>query len=331
MRILEAQREERFRAMASNKPGFTGNAVHKSQIDPTLAICVVDNHPRFFCETVLWAICAAEYSGFNLGVVFVGDVPQNLSKWLKSRGVTVEAAQTLIPESPHCNKLLPSKIYQGERILVTDCDVFILDDFTFMLHADQVRLPENNHCNPPFPVFEKILKRRGLAGPFEPGLSIFAGQQTRETLGTNVSCGVIWVPPGFEDVWRLWEENARWLIDHRGLMGRFKVHVDQVAFAMTAEMARPNFRHLPAQTNAILQLLPKLHHPCALHLTSGHIPKFADWFDGIGRLQIETVGEHLRDPLNRFNRAVEQARQVLSEWPETAAFAANFLNPNWRR
>lgn len=119
------------------------------------------------------------------------------------------------------------------------------------------------------------------------GLSLFKGQATRETLGTNVSCGVVWIPPTLHTFWDAWENAARWLVAHRDLMGKFAIHVDQVAVAMALQQTTPKFRHLPAQTNAILELLPSLQNPYALHLTSGHIPKYPDWFDSIGRLNID--------------------------------------------
>ena len=299
-------------------------------LPPTLAVAVVDNHPRFFCEVVLWTICARRNTKFDLAVVFIDTAPNNLSEWLRAQGVQTVTMETLLTESPHCNKILPGRMFPGRRILVTDCDVFMLNDFDFMLHPKTAGLPENNHCNPPFSTFESILEAYGLSGPFEPGLSIFSSRYGRETLGNNVSCGVIWIPPELSDLWVAWEDCARWLLQNREIMGPYKVHVDQIAMAIALEETKVRFRHLPAQTNAILHLLPDVRSLYAIHLTSGHIPRFPEWFDANRHLMVPN-NPHISGDLEKLNSAIDEAIPLLATFPETATFAENFLNPNWKR
>ena len=302
----------------------------RKTLPPTLAIAVVDNHPRFFCEVVLWTICARRNTKFDLAVVFVDTVPANLSDWLRLQGVQIMIADTLLTKSPHCNKILPGRMFPGRRILVTDCDVFMLNDFDYMLHPTTVRLPENNHCNPPFFTLESILKDYGLSGPFEPGLSIFSSHEGRETLKNNVSCGVIWIPPKLSELWVAWEDCARWLAQNHKIMGRYEVHLDQIAMAIALKETGVSFSHLPAQTNTILQLLPDVRSLYAIHLTSGHIPHFPKCFDA-NRHLIVPDNQHISDDLEKLNSAIDEAIPLLASFPETATFADNFLNPNWRR
>jgi len=88
---------------------------------------------------------------------------------------------------------------------------------------------------------------------------------------------------------------------------------------------------LPAQANAVLQLLPHVQSLYALHLTSGHIPRFRNWFSAKGHLQTHALPVAQHDAIAAFNDRVDMAMGVLANIPETAMFRENFLNPDYRR
>lgn len=292
---------------------------------------VVDDHPRFLCEAVLWVICVQKYTQLKPVVFVANSAPANFLAWCADRGVPVERVGTLIEESPHCNKIIPFKVMRDSELVVTDCDVFCLQDFAFMLAETHVRLPQNNHGNPPFDVFHTILERFGFRPPFEPGLSLFPTTRGRETFALNVSCGVTWIPSQHGEVVDCWEEMAHWLIRNRDAMQQWHVHVDQVGIAMALHELSVPFSHLPAQANAVLQLLPQITSLHALHLTSGHIPQFPEFFGARGEMQVEAVNPRLAEPLGRFNAAVSETWPLIERWSETRDFADNFINPAWKR
>ncbi len=301
-----------------------------SNASSILAVAVVDAHPRFYCEAALWLSCIRRNSTFRPAILFINGAPPNLASFAEECGALVEYASGLFPESPHCNKIIPYHVFEGEDILVTDCDVFVVRDFNFMLSAEHVRLPQNNHGNPPMTVFERILTAAGFEAPFEPGLALFKGA-SRETFARNVSCGVIWIPQHAKGLVQAWEYWAGWLIANRDVMGDYRVHVDQVGLALALHDLGSSFEYLPAQTNAVLQLLPEIESVYALHLTSGHIPRFSDWFETGGLLNIDLINPRLRSDINRFNETLSEVAPLIAAWDETCEFAVNFLNPAWVR
>jgi len=294
---------------------------------------VVDAHPRFWCELVLWTICARDHLPGPKRVYAVGGLPKALEAFLDRAGVELCPASTLMSHSPHCNKLIPFLDPQGlEDQIVTDCDVFATGDFTRFFRDDQVRLPPNNHGVPPLEVFDRVFAAAGLDGHPEPGLSIFPGRdENMETYVGNVSAGVICVPSALRPFCETWRARAEWFAHRLDLLGRYKGHVDQISFAVAAAETGVSFSHLPAQANAVLQLLPHVQSLYALHLTSGHIPRFRNWFSAKGHLQTHALPVAQHDAIAAFNDRVDMAMGVLANIPETAMFRENFLNPDYRR
>lgn len=296
-------------------------------------VCVVDSHPRFYCEAALWAACVTENSSFQPLVVSIGELPANLRQYLIALGVDIEEARTLLPASPHCNKILPFKIFKGEDIAVFDCDLFVLEDFGFQFD-DRVRAPRNLHCNPPAERWSVILEAAGFEPPFEWDVSVFpnsADSSFRETFYRNL-CGVItWIPSTHAPLVERWQYWCEWLISNREVLSHWAIHVDQVGMALALHEARTPFEHLPLQTNVIMEAFQVIREASALHLTSGHIPRHPDAFLRPGMLDTSSVHIGLAGKLELFNSTVSRLMPYLERWPETGAFSGNFLNPTWVR
>jgi len=294
---------------------------------------VVDAHPRFWCELVLWVLCINQQLRNPKRVYFVGEVPAKLDAFVRDSGVEVRHAKTLMAHSPHCNKLIPFLDPDGfENQIVTDCDVFATDDFSSFFRFDQIRLPPNNHAVPPLTVFKDVFAKLGLKTVPEPGLSIFPGEgNNMETFAGNVSSGIICIPKPLRDFAERWRSQAEWFAENLEVLGRASGHVDQISFAVAATRDQIPFSHFPAQANAILQLLPVIHNLYALHLTSGHIPNYPDAFDGLRHLRTDGLPRELHDKIAEFNRQVDVAFDVLADIPETAACRSILLNPHYRR
>ncbi|WP_299693844.1 hypothetical protein [uncultured Tateyamaria sp.] len=299
---------------------------------PITLTTVVDDHPRFWCEFVLWLLCANARTAMAKRVYFTCTPPAGLVAFANARGCDIRRADRLIAASPHCNKLIPflDPTAPGDQI-VTDSDVFLTGDLQPFLRPDRVRLPPNNHGNPPLAIFREVFAAAGLRPP-EPGVALFTrvdGQ--RETFGGNVSAGVIAIPAAHRDLAHVWHKWALWLVERTEMLGRFAVHVDQVSFALAMQETDVRFQFLPPQANAVLQILPEITDLHALHLTSGHIPQYPQWFAADGTLKADAINPALADPIARYNLCVREANTVIATIPELAAFAENFLNPAYRR
>ncbi len=294
---------------------------------------VVDQTPRFWCEFVLWLHCANAYMPGPKRVYFIGTVPDSLVDFAKRHGCDVRHAETLLPESPHCNKLIPFLDEDGfPDQIVTDCDVFLTADISPLFDPERVRLAPNNHARPPLPVFRELFKMAGIDKEPEPGLALFkGGGGIRETFQMNVSAGVICIPEKLKGFAIDWKRQAEWLITQRDYLQSYATNTDQIAFALAAAETELPFTHLPAQANTILHLLPLIETLMALHLTTGHISKFPKYFNQDKTLNPESFNSKLTEYIEPFNAHVALAKQDIDRMVELHPFRESFLNPAYKR
>lgn len=298
---------------------------------------VIDRHPRFFVELVLWAICARRSlpdRDFHLLVYFIDEAPSDLAEWLGRQGIEFRVTSPLVPASPHCNKIQPFLDEQpSDHLMVTDSDVYFVDNPSGLVTRHAIQAPPNNHCNPPGIVFRKLLETAGLGHAYRPGVSLMPNSSGgRETYRNNISAGVVGMPAagaiGFAS---LWLEKARWLVDHRALLGAWGIHVDQVGFALAMAERGEEVSFLPPQMNMVLHMLTQLDAVYAFHLTSGHIPWFPSRFLPSGELSDEGVSPPMKLSLSVLNACIAHAREEILRLPSTRGHIEMFLNPAWKR
>lgn len=122
--LLAAHRRLQF-ATSRRTPTVTGS-------DPAYALCcVVDEHPRFYVEFVLWAICVKTNlpDRFRPLAYAIGEVPTDLLDWAEKLGVGVISAVPVVEGSPHSNKIRPFFDDHGmDFTVVCDADLFFIAD-----------------------------------------------------------------------------------------------------------------------------------------------------------------------------------------------------------
>jgi hypothetical protein len=304
---------------------------------PTFTLCcVLDAQPRLYVELVLWALCVKRHlpSNFEPLVYFVGEAPNDLLNWCKNLGFRWMKTEPVVPGSPHSNKIAPFFTrHTSDFVIVSDVDLFFLRDPTNLVRSSRFRAAPNNHCNPPPYIFETILAAAGMAESYRPGVALFAGTDgLRETHINNISAGIVMAPAAraleLAETWRLW---ANWLLEHRGLLGGWSVHVDQVAFALAMEELREDVEFFPPQINTVLELLPQLSNCYALHLTTGHIPSYPHLFSDSRNMVTDGMQPGVINALAKLNLAIEEALPVLRSLPSTRDHLGKFLNPAWIR
>jgi len=301
--------------------------------EPVGMVTVVDEHPRFWCEFILWLISANAHMQGPKRVYFIGKTPAALVDFAKTHDCDVRFSKPLVPDAPHCNKILPFLDMDGfPDQIVTDADVFVTADITRFFHPEMVRLAPNNHANPSLEIFEKLFNLADLPVQPEPGLGLFPNMSgNRETYAGNVSAGVIAIPRARRSFAVKWQERAQWLQHNIKELGPYHAHVDQVSFAIAAAECDLPFSHLPPQANTILQLLPHIKQIFALHLTSGHINRFPDWFNSDGTLCTEKINPRIASQLEDFNTLVRRAMAEIDKIAALAEFKENFLSPRYHR
>jgi hypothetical protein len=304
---------------------------------PTFALCcIVDEHPRFYVEFVLWAICVRNSlpERFRPFVYSIGEVPRDLLDWAGEFGVQAVLAAPVVEGSPHSNKIAPFFDDHGaEFTIVCDTDLFFVADPGELLTSNRFRAAPNNHCNPPPRIFQSILAASGLDRPYRPGVALFkGGEGLRETHINNISAGIVVAPSEraaeLAEKWRKW---AAWLVKNRGLLEAWGVHVDQVAFALAMEELDEDVEFLPPQINVILHLLGEISTCYALHLTTGHLPAFPHLLNADRTLATDGLAEGVRARLDGLNDGILEAVEVIRALPSTRDHLDKFLNPAWRR
>ncbi len=303
----------------------------------TVALCcVVDAHPRFYVECVLWALCATRNlpSHFQPFIYVVGDVPHDLLDWIRSQKIEVRSADPVVAGSPHSNKIAPFLgAHDADFTAVCDADLYWVCDPSHLLTSGRVRAAPNNHACPPPRIFRSILSACGLDRPYRPGMALFTGSEgTRETHINNISAGIVVAPKSrareLAEAWRKW---AAWLVRNRHLLESWAVHVDQVGFALAMEELDEDVEYLSPHVNTVLHLLREISTCYALHLTTGHIPHFPQLFNGDRTLVVNGMADGVRAGLSRLNERISEAVAVIARLPSTRDHLDKFLNPAWVR
>lgn len=301
--------------------------------------CVVDNHPRFMLESLVWLHCLKQHirEEDRCVIGFINTQPDDVIDYVESQGAETFFAETLFSESPHCNKILPllhGQHRHSDQIVITDSDLYMVENLSGFLPLDRVRMPPNNHCNPPLWVFEQIFQAAGLPTPVREGVSLFPSEidGLRDTCINNVSGGVLMCPSHMADElaerWRYW---AAWLIRHRGLMDRWKIHVDQVGVAMAAEEMGRDIDFLPPQLNAVLALLDHVTRVRSFHITPAHVPQFPALFRADKTLEPSCFQAEMQPAVEKLNTGIRRATAAAENLPSVHGFIPCFHNPKWSR
>lgn len=305
---------------------------------PTYSLCcVVDRHPRFHVELVLWAICVGRHLRHRARpVVYAvgGHLPSDLAGWLAGRNFEIRALTPPVPAAPHCNKIGPFlDHHETDFTVVCDTDLFFIADPGIYLRAPRFKAAPNNHALPPSRVFKSILEGCGLQRRYRPGLSLFAGPDgTRETHVNNVSAGIVAAPRHRTgELARTWRKWALWLIENRSLLEAWGVHVDQVGFALALEELAEDVEFFPPQVNAVLHLLTEISTGIGFHLTTGHIPAFPGRFNPDRTLVVDGLASGMADSINTLNACIGEAVDQIRSLASTRDHMDKFLNPGWQR
>jgi len=300
--------------------------------------CVVDESPRLHVELVLWTICAKRClpeTRYRIVVYHVGDVPRDIIEWVEARGIeSRHVAAAVLEGAPYCNKIAPFfDAHATPYTIVCDSDLYFVDDPGVFLNSDRFRAPPNNHCRPPASVFKTLLPKSGVGRSYRPGLGLFPSQDgSRETHINNINGGFIAVPERRREVFpSLWRKWAQWLVQNRGLLGAWGVHVYQVAFALAMEELGEDVEFLPPQMNAVLQILTEISTVYAFHLSSAHVPQFPGRFNADRTLTTDGLSQDVAAAVARLNLCIGEAVGVISSLPSTRDHLRLFLNPQWER
>ena len=290
--------------------------------------CVVDESPVFKYEFLIWTMCLHKYidsNRFDFKVYFINNVPKDLNEFAKAHNVEVVVVEPFSLESPHCNKILPYLDQQNatyDHVIVTDSDLYIVEDFSTFLNEHDIRLAPNNNNNPPISVFHSVFSELGIEGQLRGGVSLFKGKNgSRESYLNNNSGGITILPkkyfPIFGEQWKKW---ALFLIENRSLLGQWKVHVDQVSMAIFLEKNQIDINFLPPQLNCVLGFLKEIHHVKAFHIAKQHREYFSVFFEEDGTLNSNKFSPYLARSIKSLNTAIREVNELVTQLPSLATY-----------
>jgi hypothetical protein len=272
--------------------------------------CVVDDTPQIWSSITPWLATAIELAGIDpprIHVHHACDLRPEIAALCASLGVRTIAVAPFDARSPHCNKIrqCESDFADADRVVLTDVDIAFasrppLEQIKGAVAGKMVDCP-----NPPIEVLDRVFVEAGLCRPKAcSGVFWRSGQGWTgfESLLGNFNGGLYVV-----DAVRLsalgarWAYWARWLMERLPLLGRWRVHADQVSFCLAlAESGLEtdvladtwNFPvHLPAP--------PDEGEPIVLH-HHGRLD---------AHLRLEPVAEpRARPAIERVNRAIERVQ-----------------------
>ena len=241
--------------------------------------CVVDAHPKFEWQAMLWAHSLLRNGGCGAEALKIHCLPGVTNNFRESfRRLDIETIEIQPFEQGHvyCNKIQQcfSGAFKGfDKIVLADTDLFFLappivpDEALFA--GKTVDLPV-----PPLKILQSLYRKARIPFPKEVRVSCPLSEDEK-TFRSNINGGFYAIGGALiEELGRLWKKQALWLINQ----GASNAHVDQVALAMALDTLKIDFALLSAETNCPVHLPAerlntlKLSHIRVLHYHSRVLP-----------------------------------------------------------
>ena len=238
--------------------------------------CVVDDTPQIWSSLLPWLATAIDVAGIpahRLHLHHVCPLRPEFDALCAKLGVRRLAIERFDQRSPHCNKIRQCETDFGDvdRVVLTDVDIVFarpppLESIDAPVAGKLVDAP-----NPPIDVLRKVFLEAGLRLP--PTRSNRFQTPRREWIDFdtpvgNFNGGVYVMDPGrltaFGPRWARW---ATWLLERTGLLERWSVHVDQVAFCLGLAETGWDAQLLADEWNfpTHLRVAPSASPPVLLH------------------------------------------------------------------
>ncbi len=279
----------------------------------------MDKQPVFIEEYKIWAVCMSKLykdSAHTIRAYFIDEVNPEVELFSIKYGIEIKIVPTLIPESPHSNKIIPllaEDIIEYDGIVITDSDLYMVQAFDQYFIEGHIRLAPNNQNNPPSRIFESVFRLFGLPLPFKKGIALFPGHNgLQESYINNNSGGIIMVPADqARKVGELWKNNVLRIISEAEILERWRVHVDQVGFAIVMAQLGKEIFFLPPQLNCILKMMPLVSDITGFHIAKAHKKQYAEWFSNDNLLEYQTDNAELHRSIALLNQRITEANTIV--------------------
>ena len=216
--------------------------------------CVIDGQPLFRMQALNWAwtlLASGSAAPDDVVMCLVrseAGEDDDFARTLQRLGVTVRAIERFgSDEAAYCNKLVQlslPELRDADCAVLCDADLAFAGDIRPWLAPDAVRAKVVDADNPPLELLDRLYAMTGLTA--RPRIVETTFHQGR-TYETNCNGGLYCVPARWlEPLGRAWTRWAEFALANRELLGRYRMHADQIGFCFAMlELGLP-FDPLPA-------------------------------------------------------------------------------------
>ncbi|HEV2263807.1 MAG TPA: class I SAM-dependent methyltransferase [Stellaceae bacterium] len=217
--------------------------------------CVVDNNSVMMAQSFIWLTCLTELHGAAARDIYVHVVDitdRGYLDWLEQSGVNVVRRDVFDPRNRYCNKL-----HQLDTFLATDHAAVVLMDCDTAWVGNAIPDPYGtvtakivDTANPNEAILASVFAAAGVGAPDWVNASFSSGPGAERTDRNNCNGGFYVIDRGFlaalAPAWRQW---ARWCVDHADLLGPYRIHADQMGFALAMRTLGKNVEPLDLRWN----------------------------------------------------------------------------------
>ena len=198
--------------------------------------CAIDSD-LLFARQAAALVCTlirnAGVSPRDIVVHHTPGVPRFVRNAFAGSGVHLVQIRPFSERVGYLNKLrqlTTQHLLDADIVVLCDCDLAFVGDIRGDLRPDRIAAAMVDEPNPPTGLWDQILDAAGLR---RSRPDVFARFVSETTLFENRNGGLYAMAgtqmAALAEPWRYW---ARWLIPRSAMLGRYIMHVDQIAFAL---------------------------------------------------------------------------------------------------
>jgi hypothetical protein len=271
--------------------------------------CVMDQHPRFAQQALVWASSLLTYGGQeadSLMIHSVGECNPKYRSIFNAWGIDTPIVPRFDARHGPSNKLaqLESEpLHSADYVVLFDCDTAFCEDISPWISGNAVRARVASSPGLPLGRWQKVFQMARLK---LPGARVKSALKGEETLPSYCSGCYILPQPVFQKLREAWPRWDRWLLDRLDLIKPFGVFVDQISFAMGCEELGLSVDYFPVELNLDTTYLPQALRPkMEIHPVVLHYHRL----DARGLLRL-TPAPSVNRQIRKINDLIRLARRV---------------------
>jgi hypothetical protein len=215
--------------------------------------CVIDQHPRFAQQALVWASSLLVYGGQesdSLVIHSVGECNPKYRSIFEAWEIDTRIVQRFDRRHPNSNKLaqLESEpLHSADHVVLCDCDIAFCGDVSPWIEGESIRARVASSAGLPPHRWQKVFDAAGLR---LPEARVEAVVTRVNTLPTYCNGGLYILPQAlFQRLHEAWPRWDQWLLDRDELIRPFAEFVDQISFAMSCEELGLSVDYIPLMLN----------------------------------------------------------------------------------